>query len=272
MRETVKPTIKLLVFDLDDTLLDSSQRITPRSRQAIRRAVEQGITVTLATGRMYSSTVDFAAALELGEIPLITYNGAMVSNFPSGQVLFHQPLAAAAARQVFQLCRGQQWYVQTYVDDVLYVKELDQYAKLYARVTGAKPVAIGERLFSMTAAPTKMLAIADPANIQQMKALFAAQLGNTLCVAESKPNFLEITAPSVNKGKALQLIASRLQVKQAEIMAFGNGGNDLEMLGYAGWGVAVANAPAAVKQAARLITKSNDEEGVAAVIERYILG
>jgi len=96
-------------------------------------------------------------------------------------------------------------------------------------------------------------------------------LGNVLCIAESTPNYLEINDPAVNKGAALRFVASRLNINRQEIMTFGNGINDIEMLSYSGWGVAVSNAPSAVKNIARLVTGSNDEEGVADVIEKYVL-
>lgn len=265
-----KTNIKLIVFDLDDTLLNSDSSISPRTYQAIQQVVAKGIKVTLATGRMYSSAIPFARSLGLG-IPVISYNGALISSYPSGERLFHNPIKQEVARQVMQLCRERQWYIQTYINDVLYVKEIDKRAELYARITGAKPIPVGDRLYTMLGAPTKMLAIAEPGEIELLKEGFHTQLGNVLCIAESTPNFLEINDPAVNKGAALRFVASRLNINRQEIMTFGNGINDIEMLSYSGWGVAVSNAPSAVKNIARLVTGSNDEEGVADVIEKYVL-
>ncbi len=270
MQETNKAVIKLIVFDLDDTLLNSNSSISPRTYQAIQQVVAKGIKVTLATGRMYSSAIPFARSLGL-EIPVISYNGALITSYPSGERLLHNPIKQEVARQVMQLCRERQWYIQTYINDVLYVKEIDKRAELYARFTGAKPIPVGDRLYTMLGAPTKMLAIAEPGEIEQIKEGLHTQLGNVLCIAESKPNFLEINNPAVNKGAALSFIASRLNINREEIMTFGNGINDIEMLRYSGWGVAVSNAPSAVKNIARIVTGSNDEEGVADVIEKYVL-
>ncbi|MHB8075584.1 Cof-type HAD-IIB family hydrolase [Desulfosporosinus fructosivorans] len=270
MQKTNKAAIKLIVFDLDDTLLNSNSSISPRTYQAIQQVVAKGIKVTLATGRMYSSAIPFARSLGLG-IPVISYNGAQISSYPSGERLFHNPIKQEVARQVMQLCRERQWYIQTYINDVLYVKEIDKRAELYARITGAKPIPVGDRLYTMLGAPTKMLAIAEPGEIELLKEGFHTQLGNVLCIAESKPNFLEINDLAVNKGAALRFVASRLNINRQEIMTFGNGINDIEMLSYSGWGVAVSNAPSAVKNIARLVTGSNDEEGVADVIEKYVL-
>lgn len=270
MQKTKKAAIKLMVFDLDDTLLNSNLLISPRTYQAIQQAVAKGIKVTLATGRMYSSAIPFARSLGL-DIPVISYNGALITSYPSGERLFHNPIKQEVAKQVMQLCRERQWYIQTYINDVLYVKELDKHALLYAKNFGVTPIPVGDRLYTMSGVPTKMLAIAEPGEIELLKEGFHTQLGNILCIAESKPDFLEINDPAVNKGAALRFIASRLNIDRQDIMAFGNGINDIEMLRYSGWGVAVDNSPAAVKNVARLVTGSNDEDGVADVIEKYVL-
>lgn len=270
MEQTKKIPIKLMVFDLDDTLLDSNLSISLRTYQAIRQAMAKGIKVMLATGRMYSSAIPFARSLGL-DMPLISYNGAMINSYPSGERLFHYPIKQEAAKQVMELCRERQWYIQTYINDVLYVKEIDKHAKLYAKTTGAQPISVGEQLYNMSEAPTKMLAIAEPDQIERMKGELASQLEKILYIAESKPGYLEINDLTVNKGTALKLIASQLNISPLEIMTFGNGINDIEMLNYSGWGVAVGNSSPAVKKIARLVTGSNDKEGVADVIERYVL-
>jgi len=270
MQNTEKALIKLIVFDLDDTLLNSNSSISLRTYKAIQQVVAKGIKVTLATGRMYSSAIPFARSLGLS-VPLISYNGALITYYPTGEQLFHNPIKQEVAKQVMQLCRERQWHIQTYLNDVLYVREIDKRAELYADMTGATPIPVGDQLYTLSGAPTKMLVIAEPGEIEVIKEEFHTQLGNILCIAESKPNYLEINDPAVNKGAALKFIAGRLNINSQEIMTFGNGINDIEMLRYSGWGVAVGNSPSVVKNIARLVTGSNDEEGVAEVIEKYVL-
>lgn len=262
--------IKLIVFDLDDTLLDSNQSISSRTYRAIKQVVTKGIKVMLATGRMYSTVIPFAGNLGL-DMPIISYNGAMINTYPLGERLYHNPIEEEVAKQVMQLCRERQWYIQTYIDDVLYVKELDKNAKLYARIIGAVPNPVGDQLYTIKGTPTKMLAIAEPGEIEQLKMEFHTRFGDILCIAESKPNYLEINNYTVNKGNALKFIASKLDIDRQEIMAFGNGINDIEMLRYSEWGVAVANSSPDVKKIARIVTGSNDEEGVADILEQYVI-
>lgn len=270
MQKKDKANIKLIVFDLDDTLLDSNQSISPRTYQAVQQVVAKGIKVTLATGRMYSTATPFARSLGL-DVPIISYNGAMINAYPSDERLFHNPIKEEVAKQVMQLCRERKWYIQTYIDDVLYVKVPDEKAKCYAKIIGAKPTPVGDQLYTMPGTPTKMLVIAEPGEIEQLKEEFYTRFGDILCIAESKTNYLEINNFEVNKGTALKFIASSLNIDCQEIMAFGNGNNDIEMLRYADWGVAVDNSSPEVKKIARLVTGSNDEEGVADILEKYIL-
>ncbi|HEX3033153.1 MAG TPA: HAD hydrolase family protein, partial [Bacillota bacterium] len=186
--------------------------------------------------------------------------------------LFHNPIKQEVAKQVLEVCRAKEWYVQSYINDVLYVKDLDKRAVSYGKSFGVTPIPVGDQLYNMPGEPTKLLAITEPGDIEPLKAEFQRQLGDMIVVAESKPGYLEINDPAVNKGTALKFIASSLNIEPQEIMAFGNGINDIEMLRYAGWGVAVSNSAVEVQEAARLVTGSNDEEGVADALEKYVLG
>lgn len=265
-----KADVKLLVFDLDDTLLNDQIAISLRSQQAIRAAVEQGIKVTLATGRMYCSTVFFADLLDVN-VPLITYNGAMVNERPSGKPLFHSPIKPPLAKEILQLCKERQWYIQSYCNDELYVSEMNDYAKRYAEITGAKPIPAGKQLYTMEQSPTKMLVVAGPNQVSEIVEEFQTRFGDQVSIAESKPSYLEITNPDVNKGNALKVLAERIAIDLREVVTFGNGVNDISMLRCAGMSVAVGNAHQDVKEAACLVTGTNNEDGVAAVIERYLL-
>lgn len=262
--------IKLIALDLDDTLLDHSNQISPRTREVIRQAADQGVAVTVATGRMYSSALQFAQQLALN-IPLITYNGALVKNALSGEVLVHKPLAEDTARQVLALFKERGWYVQVYLDDTLYVAERNEKALYYEQLTGIRSVPVGDRLYTMGGTPTKLLALSEPGEIKIINETVAAVFGDTLYTAVSKPNYLEMANPSVNKGKALAFLAGRLGITRQQVMAVGDSVNDLDMLEYAGLGVAMGNASERIKAVADAVTESNDADGVAEAILKYVL-
>ena len=108
--------IKLVALDLDDTLLTKSLTVSPRTQEVIAQAVAQGVTVTVATGRMYSSALPYAQQLKL-DVPLITYNGGLIRSCLSGETIHHQPIAEAVAHQILALFKEKGWYIQAYVDD-----------------------------------------------------------------------------------------------------------------------------------------------------------
>lgn len=264
--------VKLIAIDLDDTLLDNSRRISPRVKAAVREAKARGVAVTLATGRMHRSALPYALELEL-DIPLITYNGALIKFSRSGETLFHCPLDAAVAGGVLGLFRRKSWYVQVYADDLLYVRERDANARRYEEVSGMEAVVVGDGLYDLgDRPPTKMLAIAEPADMDGLVGAVRELYGDRLYLATSKPNYLEILNPGANKGLALARLADYFGLDRREVMAIGDSLNDKEMLEYAGLGVAMHNAAAAVKSVADAVTGANDADGVAEAVEKYVLG
>lgn len=263
-------TIKLVAVDLDDTLLDNNLAVSPRTADVIRRAVAGGATVTVATGRMFCSARPYARQLEL-DVPLITYNGAMIRRSISEETLLHKPLDADTARQVLAFFKDRGLYIQVYLDDKLYVRDFDDNARLYEKLAGVTAIPVGEELYSPAGAPTKLLALAEPAQIGEIGAEVRETFGDKLYVAASKPFYLEMTNPTVNKGVALAYLAGHLGVRQEEVMAVGDSSNDMDMLAYAGLGVAMGNAAPAVKAAANAVTGANDADGVAEAIEKYVL-
>lgn len=263
-------TIKLIAIDMDDTLLDGTQQVTARTRQAIRRAMEAGVAVAIATGRMFRSALPFAQELEL-QLPLITYNGAMIRELDSGETLFHRPIDTGLAQELADLFRQRDWYLQKYVDDRLYVAELDENARFYADYARVEAIPLGNGFFQMTEAPTKMLSMGDADELHAIRTEVAARFGDRLYLASSKKRYLEMVDIRVNKGEALDFLAKRLGIAQNEVMAIGDSMNDVDMIQYAGCGVAMGNANATVRAAADYITSANTEDGVAAAIEKIIL-
>ncbi len=262
--------IRLVALDLDDTLLDRSRKISPRAKAAIKAAIAQGVTVTVATGRMYPSALPYARQLAL-DVPLITYNGALIRSGLSGETLLHRPLGEATTQKVYSLFRERGWYLQVYLDDVLYVRVRDTNARAYEAVAGIESVPVGDELWSLKGAPTKLLTMAEPHLIPEIEAALREACGDQVYTANSRANYLEMTDPQANKGAALAFLAGRLGIGREAVMAVGDSANDLDMIEYAGWGVAMGNANPQVKAAAQAVTAANDADGVAAAIEEYVL-
>jgi Cof subfamily protein (haloacid dehalogenase superfamily) len=255
---------------MDDTLLNKQAVISPRNAAVIRRAMAQGVTVTIATGRMFQSARPFAAGLGL-DVPLITYNGALIRGALSGETLLDRPIAAGIAAEVLALFRENGWYIQAYVDDVLYVAEMNDKARYYENLAKVSATALGDAFYTRRQTPSKMLAMAEPDQVTFMKQTLQARFGDRLYLAVSKPTYLEMVNPAVNKGTALAFLAERLGIAREQIMAVGDSFNDLDMITYAGWGVAMGNAPDQVKQQAQAVVSANDSDGVAEAFEQFVL-
>ena len=270
MMDAKLPPVSLVAIDLDDTLLDEKQMLTERTIDTIRRVIASGVAVTIATGRMYCSTLPFAQKLGL-TLPLITYNGALIKDHLTGEVLLHQPVPMDLASEVALLFREHGWYLQKYVEDRLIVENMDENALFYSNYAKVQAIAVGEEFYRMNAPSTKMLAMADAGSLDIMQAVLRERFGEKLYVAPSKKTFLEIINPAANKGNALAYLADRLGIPGSSVMAIGDSMNDMDMIVYAGRGIAMGNAHAAVKNAADDITLGNADDGVAAALEKYVL-
>ena len=263
-------SIRLVATDLDDTLLRRDLTISDRTVQTVQAAVKSGVVVTVATGRMFCSALPHARRLGV-DVPLITYNGALIRRAETGETLYERPIEEEAAAKLLAVSREKGWYVQSYLDDVLHVPVLNERARNYAAHAAVEPVVDGEAFFDQPGRPHKMLLIATPAEIPAIQAEVNRIFGNDFCVTSSKAHFLEFVHPEASKGVALAFLADYYGIKQEEVMAIGDSHNDVEMIRYAGWGVAVANAVEQVRQAAQAVTASHQEDGVAVAIERFVL-
>ncbi len=261
---------RLIAIDLDDTLLDNELRVSPRTRQALHRTVERGSIVTIATGRMYRSALPLALDLEI-EAPIITYQGALVKNARSGEVLLDRPVPLALAAQVLAEGYKTGIHINLYLHDNLYVDKITPEGAGYAGLAGVELYPVGNLLEFMRSEPAKIVFIAEPARLDRLNEELPARFGDSLYITKSKPNYLEFMHPRATKGQALQALAGRYGVCREEVMAFGDSYNDLDMIEFAGMGVAMGNSPEEVKEKADYVTGTNQNEGVAEVLEKFVL-
>jgi len=263
--------IRLVAVDLDDTLLNSKLEISPRVKKAVSRAVERNVPVVLATGRMFPAAVPYARELAL-ETPLITYQGALVKEHRTGRELYHRPVPLELAVDVIERLSPTGFHLQVYVDDTLCMPRLTPEGERYARISGVKPRIVGDLLHFLRVPPTKIVMIATEKEIDLLLPGLLSQYDGVLHVSKSKPYFLEFSEPRATKGEALKHLSAELGISREEVMAIGDGYNDVPMLGFAGVAVAVGNARPEIKAHAAHITPGNDEDGVAVAIETLVLG
>ena len=264
--------IKLVAIDLDDTLLDARHRISEQCITDIRRVRNKGIHVTLATGRMYQATLPYARQLAL-DIPLIAYQGALVKSSYSGEVFYYQTIATELALELLIMLKQSGVSCYLYCNDTLYLEELNDDARYYARVTNIKPCVVPrlEDTLQLYAATEIMVVTNEPEDTDKIEACLTSRYGSKLHITRFKDRNLELMDSRATKANALEVIAGHYNIKREEVMAIGDGYNDLPMIKWAGIGVAMGNAPDIVKAAADYITLSNEEEGVSEALRRFIL-
>lgn len=260
-----------MALDLDDTLLGRDLVFTPRVRRAVQAAMDAGLMVTLATGRMFRSALPLARELGM-TLPIICYQGALIKDPLTTEVLFHRPVPLENARQIIQMARNWGLHVNVYVDDELYVARVTPEAKSYVRIAQVPVHPVGDLLEFLKSPPTKVVIVSDEATIDRVMGDLRKMFGQTLYVTKSLPMFCEIAHPGCNKGTALAFLAAHLGVSREETVAVGDGLNDLEMVQWAGLGIAMGNAPQQLRDAAGWVTGPLQEDGAAQALERILEG
>ena len=265
--------IKLIVMDMDGTLLNSDQEISQANVAALKRAREMGVRLAICSGRTYGDTMCYLAASGLGDCAVLSLNGAYCL-LGGEQVAYEEhelpPDTARACVELLAFMRvdfGCYWHNQ-----IAYVMEdadAGAWSKLKPSPYAAKRMYGLEKVASLEGANKIVCVNPNPARLADVRARLEALGGMT--VTSSWFNNLEIVPVGVNKGAAVCGLAERLGLSLSQVMACGDNDNDLTMIECAGLGVAMGNATDAIKTAARFVRATNDEDGVARAIECFVL-
>jgi len=292
LRPDAELPISLLALDIDGTLVGHDFRISTRTEAAIRAAVERGVRVSLATGRMASSAAVYAHQLGLTE-PLIGHQGAVVRRMPAhprpfdpdgqpgqagqpfrapvGRLVHHTSLAAATARDAIAWClaHGLDPHVNTL--ERIVVWRGDRQFEDYSGYLGPDAEIVGDLAGAIRRPVSKVIAVGDAPRPMELVADARRAFADRAGVTVSHPRFLEFVAPGVSKGRAVGWLARQAGIPMSRVMTIGDALNDLEMISAAGHGAAMSTAPEIVRAAARYIAPPVEEDGVASLIEALIL-
>jgi Cof subfamily protein (haloacid dehalogenase superfamily) len=201
---------------------------------------------------------------------VVCYQGAVVAEPATGEFLLHVPIPLPAAREAIEVVTAAGFHFNCYVDDLLYVEEVTPEARRYADFQHLEIQAVGDLVTWLDRDPTKLVAVGDPDALDDLEAELKPRFAGRLFISKSLPFFLEFAHPDVSKGSGLTFVAERLGFGPDETVACGDGENDRELLDWAGFGVAVANAHEDVLERADLVVPSVQEEGVACLLEAYL--
>jgi Cof subfamily protein (haloacid dehalogenase superfamily) len=243
--------------------------LRPRTLAAIAAVRTAGAHVIIVTGRMFRSTRPYALEAGLDDL-IVCYQGAVVADPVSGEWLRHVAIPQPVALEAIDAVVEAGFHVNCYVDDVLYVAEVTPEARAYAGFQDLEIEAVGDLRAWLHADPTKLVAVGVPEELDALEDVLKPRFRGRLFVSKSLPHFLEFAHPDVSKGSGLAFVAERLGFTPAETVACGDGENDRELLDWAGFGVAVANAHEDILRRADLVVPPVQEEGVAILFEAYL--
>lgn len=263
--------IRLVALDIDDTLVDHSSIIPPRSLKALRAAQEKGVEVVLATGRGYLGTKAIRRQLGDGFRYIICFGGALVADYATGQPRIARFLTEEDVSACIGIANELSLHVQIYQGDEVVFQSMTPFAAQYCAYQKL-PFREDEHLLDhdLKNVP-KVLIYAPPEEEEMYKKLVVERLPHGLHALGSKPGFIEIGSVSVTKGSAVEALSKELGIERSQVSAIGDNTLDQDMIQWAGVGCCVANGKQTVREAADMVLPSQAEEGVAWFIEKYVL-
>lgn len=264
------PKIKLIAIDQDGTLLDENGSVSERNVQAVQTAVAQGIQVIIATGKTYASAVPVMARLDI-KAPGVFTQGLVICN-ADGSVRYERALDRETAVKLIQFAEDHNLPQSAYCGVRILAPRDDAYQKLlHEKYDEPASVIMGPLLDIIDDIRINKLLIADEVTPDDTRRHLKELVGDTATVTQGVKEFLEVLPPGASKGRGVQMLLDDLGIKPEEMLAIGDGENDLEMLQMAGVGVAMGNGRTAVKAIADYITLDNNHSGVAEAIEKFTL-
>lgn len=276
-------TIKAIVLDIDGTLLTSEKKISEKTKQSLIHAQKKGVKVILASGRPTSGMLSLAKELlmDVYEGFLVSYNGAVAMDCLTHQPIFSRVIPNDSAKKILNHLK--QFQLIPMINDETYMYVNDVYNNQLQLPDGPFNIIEYESrggqfllcevkdLAEFVDFPLyKILIAGDPEYLQQNHLAIKEPFLDQVTAAFSAPFYFEFTMKGIDKAKALNEIAAQLSITQNEILSFGDGQNDRSIIEYAGTGIAMGNAVDELKEIADDVTLSNDEDGIAVALEKYL--
>lgn len=268
----IKRDIQAVVIDLDGTLLNDKSILSDKNKEVIRKVIAQGVKVFLATGKTRASAESVIAALAL-DTPGVYVQGLILYN-PDGSIRNQTVLDTVAARRAIQYADSEGFTVIAYCGNRLVTKTLNEIAKGIAKFGEPMPEVLGSLLNHVATLPMHKLIIAsdDKRKLRALRWQLDQQIGDQVTFTDSGVySSLEVLPKGASKGKGVKALLTQMNILPEKVMAIGDADNDLEMLKFAGLGVAVGNASDALKAIADEVVSSNDKDGVAEALEKFVL-
>ena len=263
---------KMLVLDMDDTLLTDNHEISEENKEMLFKAQKIGVYVVLASGRPTLAMIEFAKELQcdVNNSYMISFNGAVVTDLKENQVIFEQFLSKDQIHALYDFSLKSKTHIITYIDGKIVSETHSEYIDVERNITGLEHNKVLSFKDEVTSSAVKCILLEEPNYLKEIEKDLKAAMPH-LSISMSKPFFLEVAQNGIDKAASIKFLAKKLNIHQSEIIAVGNAGNDLTMVQYAGLGVWVDNVTPELRHLADIIVASNNNHGVAEVVRRFIL-
>ncbi|MBP8790934.1 MAG: Cof-type HAD-IIB family hydrolase [Breznakibacter sp.] len=271
---TFAPQYKILVLDLDGTLTNSNKEISPANKEALMKAQMMGVRIVLASGRPTYGIEPLARELELDRFGgfILSFNGGQIIDYANKSILFERTVPLHLIPEIYQAACDFELSVVSYSNEAILTETPDDQYVCHEAWLNKMPIKeIDSFVETIQSGVPKCLLLGDGDQVGAVEQQISARFPE-LNIYRSEPFFLEVMPQGIDKAQSLARLLDHLNLNPEQMMACGDGFNDLSMIQYAGMGVAMSNAQPAVKAAAGYITFSNDHDGVAHAVERFILG
>lgn len=264
---------KLIALDLDGTLLNEKKEISVRCRKAIAEAKRKGVKVVLATGRPLHGILPYLKILDLLDENnyVVIYNGALVTNASGKDIILNKPLSLDSYRELYLLSRQLGVNIHALTYESVLTPKMNPYTEIESSLNQTPVIEGPVDEIDPSANIVKVMFVDDPKKLDEITALIPEWVREKYSIVRSADIFLEFIHKGVDKGVGVSVIAEKFGIKPQEIICVGDADNDIAMIRYAGLGVAMGNAIDEVKEKADYITLTNEEDGVAHVIENFML-
>ncbi len=265
---------RLLALDIDGTLVNDQKEITAHTTEVLLRAQGQGLRIAIASGRPPEGIASLAGQLRLCRYGgfVMAFNGGAIVDCAAQTVIYERLLDTEVYRHLYERGNTGDFRILSYVDGHIACEDIEnEYVKHTATRNRMPLMKIGSFLDVVTFPEPKCIIVGNPDKLEHLEKELVSYYNGRVSIYRSEPFFLEILPQGVDKARCLRLLVSRLGIGREEVMACGDGFNDVGMIQYAGLGVAMANAQQAVKDVADYVTLSNVEDGVAAAVEKFVL-
>ncbi len=264
---------KAIVLDLDGTLMTSNNQITKKTKDLLIEIQKQGMIVVLASGRPTRGLLKAIEALELKQYGgyVLSYNGGRIIDIKNNTLIFDSYLDVNTILELFDTSRLLKTTLLAYTDQFILTQDHDKYIQIESKINDMAIVKVPYFKNEINSTSVKCLMTGDPIHLEKVEGKLRNQYEDRLSISRSMPFFLECMPKGINKGNCLKILLNHLNLNKDEVIACGDGYNDISLMDAVGLGIAMENGCEPIKEKAHYITLSNDDEGISHVIEKFII-